>query len=836
LRYAPHDPADDDAAPHRPLGGPDDPDAGGGLSGAGGAGGGRTDANAAPDVDERLARAQRGGSAGLWDWDIPTGRLTWTPELFALFGLDPAADTASFDTWGRVLHPDDQEIAARRIDAAIASRTQLDSEYRIVRADSGETRWIQALGIALYDDAGAPQSMAGLCVDITDRKRAEQLLAAADTFSRRVIESVREGIVVYGPDLRTRVWNPFMAELTGLPAEQVIGRLPSEVYPELVGLGLLERAGRALAGETPPPVELRFELHGRSGWVIDASVPLRDERGAVIGVIETVQDVTSRRAAEESSAEYARLVTDSQRAAAIGSYRADFVANRWWSSEVLDELFGIDATFDRTIPSWVSLIHPDDRDDMNRYVAEEVIANGRPFSREYRIVRRSDGAVRWVNGLGEVTLREDGTALSLVGTIQDVTERRDADEEREQLRAQLGQSQQMEAIGRLAGGIAHDFNNMLGAILGYAELALGRVDPGDELHADLLEIRKAASRSAELTRQLLAYARRETTAPRVIDLNLAVAGQLNLLGRMIGEDTTLEWHPAGGPCRVNIDPSQIDRILANLCVNARDAVGSDGRIVIRTGHATVDDREHARNPDRTAGLYVVLEVTDNGRGMDPETLASIFEPFFTTKSVGQGTGLGLAMVHGMVTGAGGFITVESAPGRGTSFRVHLPGFDGPAALDSDADERGPEAPSGATILVVEDEPALLRLTERILAHLGYRVLAAASPAEAIGMLDARPRHVDLLLTDVVMPGMTGPDLADRLRQGRPGLRCVFMSGYPADHMAHVDIRGGEAGIIEKPFSVQTLASGIRAALGDPTASASSVAATWRRSPGRPPSP
>jgi PAS domain S-box-containing protein len=772
-------------------------------------------APAVTDANERLARAQRGANAGVWDWDIATGRLTWSSELHALFGLDPASAASSFEEWKRVLHPDDVGVATQRIDEAVAGHAQLDSEYRIVRPDNGETRWIQALGNTAYDDAGTPRTMAGICVDITDRKHAELSLVASDTFTRRVIESVREGIIVYGPDLHTRVWNPFMEELTGLSAEQIIGRHPLEVFPELEAMGVLERANRALSGETPEPAEIPFVLPGRSGWVIDASAPLRDDHGAIIGVIETVQDVTSRRVAEEASAANARLVADSQRAAAIGSYRADFVADRWWSSEVLDELFGIDADFDRTIPSWVSLIHPDDREGMARYLAREVIATGHPFNHEYRVVRRSDGVVRWVNGLGEVSLAEDGTALTLIGTIQDVTDRRQADEERERLQTQLGQAQQMEAIGRLAGGVAHDFNNMLGAILGYTELALGRVDPADDLRADLEEIHKAASRSAELTRQLLAFARRETTAPRVIDLNAAIAGQLNLLGRLIGEDISLEWVPTIGPCQVNIDPSQVDRILANLSVNARDAIERDGRIVIRTTQAVVDAAERALHPERTPGAYVVLEVADNGRGMDPQTLPSIFEPFFTTKGVGQGTGLGLAMVHGMVTGAGGFITVATVPGRGTTFRVHLPSCEAlTEEVDHEVDERAP-APGGATILVVEDEPALLGLVNRILLHLGYTVVMAASPAQAITELDAHPRDIDLLLTDVVLPGMSGPDLADRLRRSHPGLRCVFMSGYPADHMAHTRIRDGEAGFIEKPFSVQALATGIRAALEGP---------------------
>jgi PAS domain S-box-containing protein len=595
-------------------------------------------ATASPDVErqeldaavttarERLARAQRAAGAGLWDWDIASGHMDWSPELFALFGLDPAVDTASFDAWGRTLHPDDAEEASARVTAAVADHAQLDSEYRIVRPD-GEVRWIQALGNTSYDGAGAPLKMAGICVDITRRKRAELSRAASDSFSRQVIESAGEGIVVYGPDMRYQVWNPFMEELTGLRAEDVIGRHPMEMLPGLEAIGVMARIERALAGELTEPAEVPIVVPGRTGWVIDSSTPLRDQDGEIIGVIATIHDITARRLAEEASVANARLVTESQRAAGIGSYRADFEQDRWWSSEVLDELFGIGAGYPRTVPAWIDLIHPDDREDMTRYLAEEVIGKGRPFNHEYRIVRRSDGVIRWVSGLGEVTLAEDGTGVTLIGTIQDITDRRRAADEHARLQVQLQQAQRLESIGRLAGGVAHDFNNMLGAIIGYAELALERVDPADPVHGDLEEIHKAASRSAELTRQLLTYARRQATTPRVIDLNATIEAQLRMLRRLLGEDILLEWVPDPEAGQVNIDPSQVDRILTNLCINARDASGPAGRIVIETHGERLDEgacagrvrvarghRQRARDGRGHPGQRLRAVLHDQGRG------------------------------------------------------------------------------------------------------------------------------------------------------------------------------------------------------------------------------
>jgi two-component system cell cycle sensor histidine kinase/response regulator CckA len=404
----------------------------------------------------------------------------------------------------------------------------------------------------------------------------------------------------------------------------------------------------------------------------------------------------------------------------------------------------------------------------------------------------------------------------IVVNARDITARLKAEEERVALEAQLQQAQKMEAVGRLAGGVAHDFNNMLGVILGHAEMAIEQVDPAQPLHADLTEIQKAAERSADLTRQLLAVARRQTVAPRVLDLNETVVGMLNMLERLIGEDIDLSWQPGVGLWPVKVDPSQIDQILANLCVNARDAIADVGRIAIKTGNVAVDEGHCARHPDFVPGEYVRIAVTDDGCGMDVDTLAHLFEPFFTSKDVGQGTGLGLATVYGIVKQNRGFIDVESEPGRGSTFTIYLPRQQGKADHIGTDRPMAPAALGHETILLVEDEPAILRMTARMLERQGYTVLAAGTPGGAIRLAQEHPGEIQLLLTDVVMPGMNGRDLSKNLLSLFPRLTCLFMSGYTADIIAQHGVLDIGVFFIQKPFSLRDLAAKVREALdGDP---------------------
>ena len=396
---------------------------------------------------------------------------------------------------------------------------------------------------------------------------------------------------------------------------------------------------------------------------------------------------------------------------------------------------------------------------------------------------------------------------------QALNDRLQAENERKKLQEALLQAQKMESIGRLAGGIAHDFNNMLSVILGHAELALRKVSDDHAVCPHLQQIRKATERSADLTRQLLGFARKQTIAPRLVDLNRLIENMLNMLQRLLGENIDLVWRPAPDPGMVMLDPSQVDQLLINLCVNARDAIDGPGKVTIETGSTRFDENYCTAHPGFQPGEYMILAVSDDGIGMDKKTLDNIFEPYFTTKTSGKGTGLGLSTVYGIVKQNGGFINVSSEPGRGSCFKVYLC-----RRQAADPPEIGPPAEQPAslegheTILLVEDEQKVLDIEQEILEGYGYRVLPAASPQAAIALAEECGERIHLLITDVVMPQMNGQQLVEHLQPLLPGLKVLFLSGYTANVIAHHGVLHEGVIFLGKPFSKEQLAEKVRQSL------------------------
>lgn len=391
-----------------------------------------------------------------------------------------------------------------------------------------------------------------------------------------------------------------------------------------------------------------------------------------------------------------------------------------------------------------------------------------------------------------------------------------AEQHRATIENQLRGAQKMEAIGRLAGGVAHDYNNMINVIMGYAEMALEQLGENDQIYRYIQQIYTAGRRSMDLTHQLLAFARCQTVAPKVLDINQAVSSMLNMLQRLIGEDVELIWNPCGQIWPIEIDPSQIDQILANLCVNARDAISGVGKVLIETANIEVDEAFCVLHPGLVPGEYVQMVVSDNGMGIDGETIDKIFEPFFSTKAIGQGTGLGLATVYGIVRQNQGLITVRSEPGVGTSFTVYLPRA---TSLSLENQSSNPvEMPCGhnETLLLVEDEISILELVETMLKQLGYRVLAANSPTEAIHIAEQHPESIDLMVSDVIMPELNGRDLANRIRILFPGLPVLYMSGYTANIITDRGFLDKDVCLIQKPFSKKELAIKVREVLNQRT--------------------
>ena len=651
--------------------------------------------------------------------------------------------------------------------------------------------------------------------DITGRKQAEEALRNSLKTSDDIVNAIPAGFFIYQfvePDRLLLVsGNPAAERLSGIRCADWQGREFNEIWPAAKELGITESYLQVMrTGETFETEDIYYQDDKVSGAFRIRAFELPGKKLAV-----AFENITERRKAEEALRQSEALTT-----AILDNLPVGIAVNSVDPAvtfEYMNDNFpGCYRTTREKLADpdsfWSAVYEdPDFREKIKKRVLEDC-ASGDPRRMYWPNVpiTRTGKATTYITARN-IPVPDKQLMISMVW---DVTEYIRAEEAKEKLQEQLTQAQKMESVGRLAGGVAHDFNNMLGVILGHAELALERIDPADPLHDDLLQIQLAARRSGDLTRQLLAFARKQTVLPKVLDLNSAVEGMLKMLQRLIGEDIDLLWRPGRETGSVKMDPAQLNQILANLCVNARDAIKDVGTVTIETDKASFDEQYCADHPDCVPGEnYVLLAMSDNGCGMEKETIDKAFEPFFTTKEVGQGTGLGLSTVYGIVRQNNGFIDVDSEPGQGTTFRVYLPRrADGAGTAGSKKPEKQ-MARGNETVLLVEDEPALLAMGSRMLERQGYRVLAAATPAEAVLMAEKLPAgEVHLLLTDVVMPEMNGRDLAATLASIHPGLKCLFMSGYTANVIAHHGVLDEGVHFIQKPFSAKDLAVEIRETL------------------------
>jgi len=643
------------------------------------------------------------------------------------------------------------------------------------------------------------------------RRRTAELRESEERFRRAVAEAPFP-IMMHAGDGEVLAISRGWTEITGYREDELttIGAWVAMAYPgrerefEAAIARTFAVDGRLQQGE--------FEIVCRDGdrrvWEFASNRigTLRDGRPLAISM---AADVTARNRALLALEERDRLLRMAGQLVRLGGWSVDLPASRVeWSDEVA-AIHEMPAGFSPTVAEGIGFYAPEFRDRITeafRACAEE----GVPYDEELQIVAATGRRV-WVRTMGEAVRDDGGRIVRVQGAFQDITERRTLEE-------QLLQSQKIESVGRLAGGVAHDYNNMLTVIIGKAEMARSRLGEGHPVRSDVDEILAAARRSTEITRQLLGFARKQPIAPRRLDLNDTVERMLSMLSRLIGENIDLGWRPGAGRSEVLIDPSQVDQILTNLCVNARDAIAGVGKVTIETVDVTLDETFCRAHPGLSPGDYVMLAVSDDGCGMDGSTLGSVFEPFFTTKPAGEGTGLGLATVYGIVRQNGGFVDVSSEPGVGTTFEIYLPGFrgEGEAAPDErPAATAGAEPRPDATILLVEDDPAILAVIAEMLEGLGYDVVPAAGPREALAVAGAREAEVHLLVTDVVMPEMDGRTLAERLREQRPDLRVLFMSGYTADVIAHQGVLESGVHFLQKPFTIGSLAAAVQATLSSP---------------------
>ncbi|WP_198138255.1 PAS domain S-box protein [Pelobacter propionicus] len=670
---------------------------------------------------------------------------------------------------------------------------------------------------------GSKKLICAFVRNITDRKMAEQALQYERDLSMDIINAQPAGIYrirVFAPETwKNDAWrgsknSPHVVELASETFFKILGTTKEAfennpgviidlIYPD-------DREGFAKKNEEAAVLLEEFNWEGRLlidgaiRWVRFQSLPRPLENGDVLWT-GALLDITDRKKAEDRIHESENRLRYALEGSNDGLWDVQLKTGNTYLSPRGCAILGYrENELEDIIKVWSDMVHPDDLQITKEQLQAHMDGNAEIFAVEQRL-RTKSGDWKWIHTRGKIVEKDlNGVPIRITGTHTDIHDKK-------LLESQLFQAQKMESIGSLAGGVAHDFNNKLSVILGCTYLAQSEEDSNKRQHF-LEEIQKAAEQSADLTRQLLAFARKQTISPKLLDLNDTISGMIKMLQRLIGENIHLAWLPAPSLWQIMADPSQIDQILANLCVNAKDAIRNVGRITIETRNKIIDNDYCVNNPEAIPGEYVHLSVSDNGSGMDKETISQVFEPFFTTKGLGEGTGLGLATVYGIVKQNNGFINIYSEPGQGTTFTIHLPRYVG-KSVQNKKEGMAIHAPVGSeTILLVEDELAILNMVSMILSKQGYTVLSANTPAEAISMAKESSSEINLLITDVIMPETNGKELSNKLQSLYPQLKCLYMSGYTADAITQHGVLDEGVNFIQKPFSLPALATKVREVL------------------------
>jgi PAS domain S-box-containing protein len=758
-----------------------------------------------------------------------------------------------------ITDPDDFETGMPELKMMMEGKLETASiQKRYLRRD-GKVVWGDLTISLVRDASNTPLYFLPIIQDITGRKHAEEILGKKDALLANLASQV-PGMLFQFKRLPDGTYTmPYASEgirtLFGFAPDEVrddFGLLFKTVLPE--DHAHLQRTIEASARTLSPWVcEFRVRLPGESvKWIMGTSLPEKQADGSIVWSGYDLDITESKLAQDELKSSHAKLhalwgiaslvdadsktIADhilesitKMTASEYGFYgfvhdNESVMTIHSWSGHAMDQCKMADQPQHFPVNQagvWGEALRRRKSFILNDYSAPHAAKRGLPEGhvalRNLMVVPHFfQGQITALAAVANKTgsYKDDDLQqiTAFLNSVQMIVERRRAEEEKEKLQAQLQQARKIESIGRLAGGVAHDFNNMLGVILGRTQMALDQMAPTHPLYDDLEEIQRAAERSADITRQLLAFARKQTVSPLVIDLNKTVSDMKKMLQRLIGENIDLTWMPGRDLWPVRMDPGQIDQILANLCVNARDAIEGTGRVTITTDNVAIDEASGTGPDDCSPGNYVLLTVSDDGCGISPELHAQLFEPFFTTKEVGKGTGLGLSTVYGIVKQNRGYITVESEPGQGTTFKIYLPRH---MAKENHLPEHAPVQPAAhghETILLVEDEPAILRMTTLMLERLGYVVLPAGRPGEAIHLAREHAGAIHLLITDVVMPEMNGRDLAKNLLSVYPDIKRLFMSGYTADVIAHQGVLDEGVHFIQKPFRKNELAEKVREAL------------------------
>jgi two-component system cell cycle sensor histidine kinase/response regulator CckA len=753
--------------------------------------------------ETKLAEAQQIARLGSWEWEIAADQVTWSDELYRIYGVPRQDAPHSFGAYLDKVHPDDRSRLGRVIDTGLTERRPWSIDYRIVRPD-GEQRMIHARGEIVLDGEGRPSTVRGTCQDVTESRRVEDALRAAEQLFRRAFDDAPIGMALIDLDGRWLRLNRSLCQMLGRSEQELrTTQLNDLSHPDDRRLDL-PLTKELLAGRRRSyAIEKRY-LRADGKMVhalLHVSLMHGDGERPLYFLCQMV-DVTERRRAQaerQASEERLQAIIDNSPALIIVKdleHRYLLVNRRW------EELFGVPS--EQAIGRTSADVLPATRRPDHLEIDERVSVTGEPYE-AMMVIPEPDGADERTFLMVKFPLRDvDGNISAVVTIATDITERRRSAEERAELEHRLAQAQRLESVGQLAGGVAHDFNNLLSVILTCVGFASRELPADHPVRDDVEEIGRAADRAAALTRQLLMFSRREVVKPEVLDVGSLARDLERLLNRTLSERIALRITVGPGLVPVLADRAQLEQVLINLAVNARDAMPEGGTLAIAVGRAADGVR---------------ITVADDGLGMPEEVRDRAFEPFFTTKDPGEGTGLGLATVHGIVTDSGGTVDIESAPGRGTVVTIFLPGCQEPLRLAEPPAEPGERAATMARVLVVEDQEPVRRQACRILEAHGYEVIGAGAAEEALEGW----QPVDVLVTDIVMPGMTGQQLAQIATERNPDLRVVYMSGHTEDVLVRNNARTRNIAYVQKPFTRTSLVRAVEDAL---TAAPSDVTAEW----------
>ncbi len=755
------------------------------------------------DSQERLDLALSGANEGIWDWDIENNTLHFDHRYYRIAGYSPGEFPAAFEEWEKRVHPDDVDRTKSTVRRYLAGNLdEFDVEFRFLR-QSGDYMWIQGKGrIVARNDQGEPTRFIGTHADITLRKQLESSLLV----TRFVFEKVGVGIYRIDSDARIIEVNDKAAESLGYTRDELAGMSLFDIDPT-INSGNWGGVWQALHSQGMDNFETTHRRKDGHEFPVEINSHLLEYGGQEFA-ISLATDISSRKRAEDSLKKSERLHRKAQQIARLGHWEYKVgEKNPMWS----DEMYRIFEMEKR--PSGVSFdafferVHPEDRTRIDEHINRAI--ENRTGIDIFNRVLLPDGSVKYVHGLGHVECDNDGNPVKLIGTVQDVTKLKEAEVEKEKAERRLLQAQKMEAIGTLAGGIAHDFNNILSSVIGFTQISIADLPEGHQTRGHLERVLQAGLRARDLVSHILAFSRQREAGFESVQVHAIIREVIELLRASIPANIEINQRISPHCCPVLADPTQIHQIMMNLCTNAHHAIGSrKGRITISLEETEIGPQDFPGMSDVRIGRHVKLGVSDTGHGMDQDTLRKVFDPYFTTKKKGKGTGVGLAVVHGIVKKHGGHITAYSEPGQGTSFYIYLPCAKEGQAVNQDAGEM--EIPGGTEhILVVDDEKSITEMLTELLSRLGYRVTAFADADQAIDVFQSQPDAFDLIITDMTMPAMNGEAFSRRIRETDSQVPVIIQTGFSEDLDVDRLQSIGVGAVLKKPILERELAQCIR---------------------------